>query len=1125
MIVVRGVLIVVMMSAVVTAGEGTLPVATERAVDFQKDVQPILFARCLKCHGPEKQESGLRVDRKASLLRGGDFGEPSVLVGKSAVSFLIQVVAGLHDDLIMPPTGERLTPNEIGILRAWIDQGFLWPAEHAADESTVTTDHWSFQPLTASLLPTSGGNWSVNPIDRFVYQQQQRAGLLPSPSSDRVNLIRRLSLVMLGLPPSSAEVTDFVNDPRIDAYERLVDRALASPRYGERWARHWLDVVRFAESHGFETNQERPNAWPFRDYVIEALNADKPYDQFIQQQIAGDQLGYDAATGFLVGGPYDLVKSPDINLTLMQRQNELADIVNTTGTTFLALTLGCARCHNHKFDPILQKDYYALQAVFAGVTHAERALAILPSQTKEVAELSARIVELTNKLEKFVAHTVQKYIFIEDNPPAEHGGRGLVELVPAAGEGRNPPGKGRGQLSDPGSDIHTHNASDGKYTWWSDAKGQAVAAYQLRARGRFRIWLSWGTGHPTHVTDAVYVLDLDGDLNTSSDQRKLATVNQLKFSNGDDGQFNQALWSGFYFAGVHGLKPRSKIVLYAGHNGVATTSDVVLLESVSGESVSEIANSNVANTGDAKETVLPSFRSSVNAQHNYEQLEPVLAQRVRFEILASSSGEPCIDELEIFSAGMNVALASRGAIATSSGNFSGNAFHKLEHLNDGQVGNSHSWISNENGRGWVQIELAEPTLIDRIEWSRDRESQYADRVATKYQIEVAPAVGDWTMVASSDDRLPYTPSAPRGPSYHFAGFPQEVAAQGRIWARELRAVKSRHSALSKPRMIYAGMFQQPGPTHRLFRGDPLAKREVVAPDALTVLGSLGLALDEPEPSRRQKLAAWIASSENPLTSRVLVNRVWHYIFGTGIVATPSDFGANGGLPSHRELLDRLAIDFVTGGWSIKRLQRQILNSQTFQQSSDPRVEALAQDADCRWLWRFPPRRLEAEAIRDSILAVSGNLRLEMGGPGYSLFDIQLEGVRHFFPKTEFGPAEWRRMIYVMKFRQEQDDVFGAFDCPDGNQTVPLRPVSTTPLQALNLLNSGFVLQQSNRLASRLQSECGDNVPAQLRRLFQDVFNRSPLDPELADCLAFVETFGLPALCRAIINTNEFVFIP
>ncbi len=936
------------------------------AIDFHRQIRPLLAAKCWGCHGAEERESGLRLDRRSGLLAGGDSGEPANVSGKAADSYLLHLVQGREAGKWMPPDEkDRLTKPEIALLAAWIDQGAPWPllpgetadsvtkhsgTKHSGtkdsgkpnqpvpgttsasrpsqdvgdDSSRPTSDHWSFQPVRRAAAPPLANAWGGNGIDAHVGRTLQLRGIAPNPPASRADLIRRIYLDVLGLPPSPDDVERFLADGSPAAVADLIERVLASPHYGERWARHWLDLVRFADTNGFETNRERPNAWPFRDYVIRSLNEDKPYDQFLREQLAGDSLGAPVATGFLVAGPYDVVKSPDINLTQMQRQNELDDMIATTGTAFLGLTLGCARCHNHKFDPIRQSEYYAIQAIFAGVRHGERALPPPPEWKSELDRLQTRAGELRSALLPYV-------------------------------------------------------------------------------------------------------------------------------------------------------KPGGK-------------------------------------------------RPAVNPRENEERFAPVDAKWVRFTIMAATSAQPCLDEWQIFSGERNVALATAGAKASCSSSLPGFAIHQLEHIHDGRFGNSHSWISNEVGTGWVKIELPAVTRIDRMLWGRDRDGQYVDRLPTRYRIEVAVEENRWRLVASSDDRQPLG-NEPLPVAYSFEGVPADKAQAAQSWLEELRAVDAKLTAQRAAEVAYAGVFQPPGPTFRLFRGEPNQPREAVAPNTVAVLGRLAIGETTPEAERRLALADWVGAKQNPLTARVAVNRVWQFHFGQGLVATPSDFGAAGARPSHPELLDWLAAELMDHGWSLKHLHRLILNSATFQQSGRPRPDALAADGGTETWWRFPPRRLEAEAIRDSILAVTGALDRRMHGPGFSGFEVELENVRHYFPKKQYGPADWRRMVYMNKVRLEKESVFGIFDCPDAATSVPRRGRSTTPLQALNLLNSPFVLQQCELLVQRLARECGDDPPRRVARAYALCFGRAPDPEETAEALAFVSEAGWEAFSRALLNSNEFVFIP
>tara|TARA_R110002111_G_scaffold108086_1_gene166730 strand:- start:24792 stop:28157 length:3366 start_codon:yes stop_codon:yes gene_type:complete len=1094
---------------------------SKKMIDFEKQILPIFQTNCFDCHDENTQESKFRLDRKSSLLRGGESGEPAIISGQSAQSHLIKLVRGAEAGHLMPPDEQdRLSPEQIRLLETWIDQGAPWPGPHGVvKQETQTTDHWSFQPLGQITPPDLKEDWIINGIDAFVLQKLHTKQLTHNPTADRRTLIRRLFLDVLGLPPTPAQVEQFLSDSSPDAYQKLVQTTLDSPHFGERWARHWLDLVRFAETHGFETNRERPNAWPYRDYVIRSFNEDKPYDQFIREQIAGDSFGNPLGTGYLVAGPYDLVKSPDINLTLMQRQNELDDMINTTGTAFLGLTIGCARCHNHKFDPITQTDYYSLQAIFAGVKHGDRRLPVPESRQKEIQLRQQELAKLKSDLEKFLPKSnSRQFVFIDDEPSMmskEDEPAQVQILQPLAGQGTNPVGTARGEQHDPGSDAYSPNVSGGKYSWWKNQPGKPVFAWKPGVQGEYRIWLSWGCGFETHSSDARYVLDRDGNPETTDDWEQVALVDQKRFADGTDPSARKALWSGFYHAGNFTLDEHASLLLIGGNTGSAVTADLVLLEAVVQSPLSQSPEK-------------PAFRQPVQATQNIERITPTETKFVRFTIHATNGGHPCLDELEIFSRGVNVALAKSGSIATCSSALPGYLIHQLKHLNDGKFGNAHSWISNEIGKGWVQIELAQPTVIDRIEWARDREGKFADRLAVEYVIEASLNGTDWQTIAGSSDRLPL--SFPQSilnsatATYRFDHLPPEQAKVGRQLLAELTAAEHKLALIQSTPTVYAGQFSQPGPTHRLYRGEPLAKREQVLPDAPEIFTKLNLQADTPERERRKRLAEWVASPKNPLTARVIVNRIWQFHFGQGLVTTPSDFGAGGVAPTHPELLDWLAQELMAHNWSLKHIHSLILNSATYQQSGKPDPKAIQIDAASQYWWRFPPRRLEAEPIRDSILSVTGVLDLKQGGPGFSAFEVDAENVRHYHPKKTYGPEDWRRMIYMTKVRMEQDSVFGLFDCPDAATTVAKRSRSTTPLQALNLFNSTFLLQQADLFSKRLETEKPNDLPAQVNRAFELCFSRPPTKTEQAEAIVFINQYQLPAFCRALLNSNELLFI-
>ncbi len=896
--------------------------AAAAPVDFVRDVQPIFSKHCYECHGEKKQKSGLRLDVKAAALKGGDHHGPDIVPGRAQDSPLIHFLTTDDEDEMMPPRG-RLSAAEIETLTRWVNEGAVWPDGVDAVKLADRTDHWAYKPVTPQGAAT---------IDEFILEKLRNNGLTMSPPAAPVTWLRRVTFDLTGLPPTPEETAAFLKTPD---YAAVVERLLASPRYGERWAQHWLDVVRYADTHGFEVNTERPNAWPYRDYVIRAFNADLPYDRFVREQIAGDALGVDAATGFLVTAsvllPGQIGKdAPSIRLA---RQDSLDEIVTNIGQTFLGLSVGCARCHDHKFDPVTARDYYAMQAFVAGVEYEDR------------------------------------------------------------------------ELRTPGAE---------------ERKQEAVAARER---------------------------------------------------------------------------------------------DAAL-----GERLSQLSQPAVPGRRDG--VARPTVRASVNT----DRFSPVRTQRIRFSIRATNSLEPCVDELEVFNtAGANVALASAGAKFTTSGDRIAPNRHEPQFINDGHYGNERSWMSSEPGRGWVELTLAREEEITRVVWGRDRLGKYEDRLATDYVIEVATETG-WRVVADSTDRRPFVAGMDGGPAFTTDGLSPEDAAEVKRLLDERAALAAKIKDAETGQLVFAGKFRTPDKIHVLLRGDPEQPKEEVFPAVPVALGSINLALATAEQQRRIALADWIASPQNPLTARVMVNRIWQGHFGTGLVDTPSDFGNNGAKPSHPELLDWLAAEFIRSGWSVKHMHRLIVLSQTYRQSSAVNARAAEKDSGVRLLWRFPSRRLEAESIRDSMLAVSGELNLEMYGRGYDLFE-QRGGLSGFTPIEISNKENQRRMIYAHKVRRETEAVFGAFDCPDAGQSTAVRRASTTPIQALNLFNSRFTLDQSKAFAARVSREAGEDAASQIRRAWQLALSREPAADELNDALPAVQKHGLPVLCRALLNSNEFLFLP
>ena len=911
--------------------------AVAQDVQFVRDVQPIFKEHCYSCHGEKKQKSSLRLDIKSEAFKGGDNYGESIVAGSAPDSPLIELVCSDDKDERMPPKGDGLQKSEIAILSKWIDQGASWPDGIDLTKLEDRLDHWSFKPVSLPVIPeVNDKTWPRGEADRYVLNKLELEKLTPAPEAGPTDWLRRATLDLTGLPPTPNELSAFLadiedQDSSDSAYEKVVDRLLQSPRYGEQWAQHWLDVVRYADTHGFEVNTERPNAWPYRDYVIDAYNSDKAYDQFVREQLVGDTLGQGAATGFLVTAsvllPGQIGK--DEPSKRLARQDSLDEIVVNIGQTFLGLSVACARCHDHKFDPISQRDYYSMQAFVAGVEYAERELDTPAAKARRI-----KLQQLKKELAK-----VQ---------------RELTQFVPLAKSGKQ--------------------------------------------------------------------------------------------------------------------------------------------------------------------------RLPVNAQVNTDRFTPVKTKRVRFTILATNRLEPCIDELEVLdSSGENVALASNGTTVTSSGDTTVANRHELQFINDKRYGNSRSWMSSEVGKGSVTLKFQQEFKIERVVWGRDRDGKFADRLATDYRIEVATDDG-WELVADSTDRIKFVDGQNKPLSFSTLGLDPDEAKSAAALDKRKKELETKIATLGKSTNVFAGKFRSPDEIHLLSRGDPEQPLDRVSPAVLSSLGSLSLPSDTPESKRRVALADWIASSENPLTARVMVNRIWQGHFGFGLVETASDFGRMGTKPSHPELLDWLAQEFVRSGWSVKHIHRLLVLSATYRQSTQHHPEGSKKDAGVRLLWRYPTRRKTAESIRDSILAASGQLNLKMGGPGFNLFK-QRGGLSGFTPIESFKGDGLRRMIYAHKVRRERDAVFGAFDCPDAGQSTARRIESTTPIQALNLFNSKFVLEQADAFANRIHDEVGDDLTEQVRRVYLIALNRSPTVDEIADFEPVVRDHGLAVLCRAIFNSNEFLFFP
>jgi hypothetical protein len=773
------------------------------------------------------------------------------------------------------------------------------------------------KPWWAFVPPVKG---TFDSIDGYVQAKLETKGLAMSARASERDLTRRLFFGLTGLPPGDEDYKR--------SYAENVDRLLASPAYGERWARYWLDVVRFGETDGGEHNFERFHAWRYRDWVIDAFNRDMPYTQFVREQITGDLLRPKdpqsvAATGFLVAGPWDSVSAELNKDALMKktaRMDELDDMVTTTFHSFQALTVNCARCHDHKFDPIPTKDYYSLTAVFGGVGFGTR--------------------EVVSDADKQAYQTAAKPF--QDQLARVQGELDSIELP--------------------------------------------VRTRMLRERYQ------------------------------ALDERR------------------------------RGEKYRVPLAPFFNRNFFA----------------------------------------------------PVTAAHYRLVISGHVGKLPKLDRLELKPAGLTVT------------GFTGTA----------QASAAAPVIVPIPGRG----------TVSEMVWSTDRVMGKNDGQVRVYRLEVSDDGTNWRAVASSLDHV--SVNELELPSVSEAELVAALDAAARARRAELQAErekwKAKLDALPAPAMVYAAKPHPVEPAYLLERGSVAKAKEEVFPGALSALGhrpaSFGLDAKSPDEARRTALADWITDERNPLTARVIVNRVWFYHFGNGIVNTPSDFGMMGDRPSHPELLDWLAVSFMEHGWSLKWLQRQIVMSKVYQQSSALNEKAFAVDADNRLLWRMPLHRMDAETLRDSMLAVTGSLNPERGGPSYLLQKKGGGGSYIYDALDNDGPPVWRRAVYRFVVRGGGRIFMDSFDCPDPSVATPQRSNSNTPVQALTLLNNGFVMKQSDRMAERLQREA-PGVEAQVSRAYSLLYGRAPSEKELRAGVAFIGRYSLAAYARVLFNTNEFLYTP
>jgi len=965
----------ILLAAFVLGSPAGLRAEPQQTVDFARDVYPIFRRSCFDCHGPEKQEADLRLDERQAALDSA-FTSGMIVPGDVENSELLRRVTLPADDAeIMPAVGGRLSKREIDTLRRWIAEGANWP------EDFEVPPHWSYvKPARPTLPAVSNNDWPQGAIDHFVLRRLEQQGLEPSPAADRATLIRRLSLDLIGLPPSPEEVDAFVGNESADAYERLVDELLSRPQFGQRWARPWLDLARYADSHGFQRDNFR-DIWAYRDWVIDALNADMPFDQFTIEQIAGDLLpeatvAQRIATGFHRCAPTNVEAG---SLPEETRIEQVIDRVNTTGAVWLGTTLECCQCHDHKYDPFTQRDYYRLLAYYNNTEQeADRADPKVPSSIA------------------FMGPTM-------DLPdPERDAERATLEAKLADVKQRT--ATRRDEIA---SDLET---------WIARLSEQAANAPRTHT-------LAVTDFQSTGVTDTHEILDdgsvlLLGDDPPSRDTYEITLETDV---------------TGIRAIKLEALTDDSLPGKGPGRGDPARPNFVLRSFAV---------------TAQAKgDTEAPTTVEFIDATASFSQ--------ANWDVKGAIDDNP----------------KTGWAIAPKFGQSHWAVFESREELGfEGGTQFTATVVQNHGGA----------RAIGRLRISAVVGDPNMDQIPADVTKLLTKDVDSW----SDEDRK------------QFVDYCVSLDKPSRQRRRHVQQLQKQIGQLAPDTTLVMRELDEPRPTHIFDRGDYRNPGEAVEPGTPEVLH----ALDE-GPANRLLLARWLVSRENPLVARVTVNRLWAELFGRGIVTTVEDFGIKGEPPTHPELLDWLAVEFMDSGWSIKHVIKTIVRSATYRQSSRVTPELLARDDQNRLYARGPRYRMDAEMIRDNALSIAGLLSLEHGGP--PIRPYQPEGVWSKVGGTNYeyvvspGDARYRRGIYIVLKRGAPYPSLVNFDATARLACTVKRSRTNTPLQALTLLNDEVYVEAAKGLARRVLTERPDaDVDERIAYAFRLCTARRPTDSEL-----------------------------
>ena len=1103
---------------------------------FESRIRPLLVENCLECHGedPDELKGGLNLASADGLRRGGESGKV-VVPGDPMASPLYRAVTYVDQEFAMPPRG-RLSKSEIQSIREWIEMGAPDPRTSVAgvqqDEATVRDSwldplgrgrtHWAYVPMTEGTPPVlAHDDWSRTDVDRFILAKLREAGLSPGPEAEPRTLARRAYFDLIGLPPTPEEMADFLADHETDpdgAWTRLIERLLESPHYGERWARHWLDVARYADSNGLDENTAFANAWRYRDWVVRAFNHDLPYDEFVTMQIAGDLLPEPEdrsraidnliATGFLSLGPKVLAE-PDKEKLLVDLVDEQLDVL---GKTFLAQTIGCARCHDHKFDPVPHDDYYAM----AGILISTRTMATLNTVARVLERDLATKAEIETARDHAQATRKNKQSLADANLEGATAlarawsGRTSDVLLAVAGLDTTP--------AVHEAEDHAGTNLGVNFDRWGDGVG---VLHSVR---------------PAELQYVEYEIDgVDGGDWVIRVRYASEEARPIRVVAGDTRLSKDLCEDGTGGFSVENLRwqtikvelPKDTTRIRFERNGSFPHLDKVVLASAERMEAHHSEIETIARREDIDPPLLQRWSEALSGDSIF----------VAWREYAAIDPERWDEQAPLITRDLQQRFAEDSSEADGEDGISGATPREIPFVRSMVAGPSPRNLASVADRWQATTSL----VLDS--WNRHRTTaaeeeakQLPDPAQEIYRVAL---LGDQGVLRAGAEVVPY--------------YPQEIRDRLITLERTRNELDS-----TRPPTIVKGIVvdeSEPRDLPVFIRGDHTNQRDEPVPRGfLTVLSGTVDELRIPaDGSGRIELAAWITDPEHPLTARTLTNRMWGWHFGRGIVGTPSNFGLRGARPTHPELLDWMARRFVSDGWSIKNMHRLIMNSAVYRLSGEVDSSSMERDPANQLWWRREPRRLEAEPIRDSIFAVGGNLDLEIGGSllrssnfGYVTNDQSNSNERY---------DSFRRAIYMPVIRNDMYSLFSTFDYTDPSISLESRPSTVVAQQSLFMMNSPLVASQAESLSRRLLADDSMNDAERISHAYEICFARPAEGTEIERALAFIDrvegevdsglTVSWPpedgmddsesevidarhnawrSLCKVLIASNEFIYV-